>query len=351
MSDTQTALRELSARLATRLQIDQQSFIQTVKSTAFKQSDNVQITDEQMLALLIVADQYKLNPFTKELYAYPDTRNGGVIPVVSVDGWIRIINEHPEFDGVEFNYSSDFVLMEGACAYAYEWAECSISRKDRSKPIVVREYLDECYRAPFKKRNNNSNTSYAINGPWQTHPKRLLRHKSLIQTGRVAFGFAGIYDADEAMRILDSDEVIDTPKVVGRRAADVVSGDVAQHESQVVESADAHEVVQVRNQGVPALPRPEVDAILSQLLVRVKAHGAWEGAYQYVEARMTGEDQKYALEHLKRMESELSCNAQERSADETTAVADPAEGSVAASSPRVMPQLADPAEAGYTAIF
>jgi hypothetical protein len=30
------------------------------------------VTDEQMMALLIVADQYGLNPFTKEIYGYPD---------------------------------------------------------------------------------------------------------------------------------------------------------------------------------------------------------------------------------------------------------------------------------------
>jgi hypothetical protein len=34
-------------------------------------------------------------------------------------------------------------------------------------------------------------------------PKRMHRHKSLIQGARVAFGFAGIYDEDEAHRIIE----------------------------------------------------------------------------------------------------------------------------------------------------
>ena len=39
-------------------------------------------------------------PFTKEIYAHPD-QHKGIVPVVGVDGWIRIVNEHPQFDGIE----------------------------------------------------------------------------------------------------------------------------------------------------------------------------------------------------------------------------------------------------------
>jgi len=41
--------------------------------------------------------------------------------------------------------------------------------------------------------------------PWDTHPKRMHRHKTLIQAARIAFGFSGIYDEDEAERILEKD--------------------------------------------------------------------------------------------------------------------------------------------------
>ena len=68
-----------------------------------------------------------------------------------------------------------------------------IYRIDRSKPVVVREYLDEVMRS----------TSYVT--PWDTHPKRMHRHKAEIQCARIAFGFAGIYDEDEAERIIEKD--------------------------------------------------------------------------------------------------------------------------------------------------
>lgn len=150
-----------------------QDLISTLKATAFKG----QVSDAQMAALLMVANQYGLSPWTKEIYAFPD-RNNGIVPVVGVDGWARIMNEHPQFDGLEFDQDDD------GCT-------CRIFRKDRSRPIAVTEYMSECRRDGV--------------GPWKSHPRRMLRHKAMIQCARLAFGFVGIYDQDEAERIREID--------------------------------------------------------------------------------------------------------------------------------------------------
>jgi len=169
MNMSTTALATLTSKLAARLDIgDGSGMIDTLKATAFKG----QVSDEQMMALLIVANQYALNPWTKEIYAFPD-RNNGIVPVVGVDGWSRIINSHPQFDGMDF-------------AQDAESCTCIIYRKDRSHPIKVSEYMQECRRDV---------------APWKSHPRRMLRHKAMIQCARLAFGFAGIYDQDEAERI------------------------------------------------------------------------------------------------------------------------------------------------------
>lgn len=160
------------AKMADRFSVEPNKLLETLKATAFKAQGGV--SNEQMIALLIVADQYKLNPFTKEVFAFPD--KGGIVPVVSVDGWARILNEHPQFDGIAFHYDE----AEGAMT-------CTIHRKDRSHPTQVTEYMAECKRGTQ---------------PWNSHPRRMLRHKALIQGARVAFGFAGIYDEDEAQRIV-----------------------------------------------------------------------------------------------------------------------------------------------------
>jgi phage recombination protein Bet len=202
----------LRGRFAERYGIESNEVFDILKKTAFKVKDG-EVSDAQLTALLIVADQYKLNPFTKELYAYPDKQNG-IVPVVSVDGWTRIINEHPGFDGLEFGYSDTMVPRAeflGLKKALHEWTECIIYRKDRSHPIIVREYAEECYREPFTgKSQYNKGESYTVDGPWQSHPRRMLRHKAQIQCARIAFGFAGIYDEDEAARMIDmgaADEV------------------------------------------------------------------------------------------------------------------------------------------------
>jgi phage recombination protein Bet len=182
-----TALTTLTSKLAATLNMgDGAGLMETLKATAFKG----QVSDAQMTALLVVANQYGLNPWTKEIYAFPD-KNNGIVPVVGVDGWSRIINNHPQFDGMDFEQDAE------SCT-------CIIHRKDRRHPVKVTEYMAECRRSNV--------------GPWQSHPRRMLRHKAMIQCARLAFGYGGIYDQDEAERIVEvktvdpaTGEIVTTP--------------------------------------------------------------------------------------------------------------------------------------------
>ena len=200
----QARVPSLLAKIAARYSVDANKLMNALKATAFKQRPHESpVSDEQMMALLIVADQYKLNPFTKEIYAYPDKQNG-IVPVVSVDGWTRIVNEHDQFDGVEFEFGPlvPAGTLPGQKFPAHESVTTKIHRKDRSHPICLTEYLDEVYRPPFTGTGKDGKP-YAKEGPWQSHTKRMHRHKSWIQCARLAFGFAGIYDEDEAQRIME----------------------------------------------------------------------------------------------------------------------------------------------------
>lgn len=174
-------------KFAEKYSIEPSKLMETLKSTAFRQQGDKEVTNEQMAALLIVADQYNLNPFTKEIFAFPD--KGGIVPVVSVDGWARIINEHPQCDGFEFFYADESITFKGKQVPI--WTEVHFYRKDRSRPTKVREFWAEVAREGMQ--------------PWQSHPNRMLRHKAFIQGGRLAFGFGGIFDEDEASRIVERD--------------------------------------------------------------------------------------------------------------------------------------------------
>lgn len=227
--------QSLVTRFAEKYHIEPTKLMDTLKATAFRQRGDVVVTNEQMAALLIVADQYKLNPFTKEIFAFND--KGAVVPVVSVDGWSRIINEHPAFNGMEFNYAEEIVNMPGGKPCP-AWCEVVIYRKDRDRTTIVREYLDEVYQAP---RGNNG---YA--GPWQSHTKRFLRHKTLIQGARIAFGFAGIYDEDEANRIVEAQPVQPVQQTVQVRPV-VEAGRSSRLAAIVGTTAKAEEAVVVDN--------------------------------------------------------------------------------------------------------
>ena len=211
-------------KLSNKFEVEPAKFLDTLKSTAFKQKEGKKISDEQMMALMVVSDQYGLNPFTKEIYAFPD--KGGIIPVVGVDGWSRIINQHPKFNGMSFSASDNIITIKGAKPCP-EWMECSIYIKDRDHPVSIREYLDEVYRP--------------IGGPWQTHTKRMLRHKTLIQCARVALGFAGIYDPDEAERIREAQK--------GRSEAPIIIGEteVIPHDKPEIDYIGHKHLIELRN--------------------------------------------------------------------------------------------------------
>ena len=162
--------------MADRFGMDKRAFEATLRATVVPSG----ATQEQFVAFLLVAKEYNLNPLTKEIYAFP-AKGGGIQPIVGVDGWTNIINSNPAFDGCEFQD-----IIEDGKLIAIK---CRIFRKDRSHPTEATEYMDECKRAT---------------DPWRTAPRRMLRHKSLIQCARYAFGYSGIVDPDEAERIIEN---------------------------------------------------------------------------------------------------------------------------------------------------
>lgn len=173
--------KSVLATMANRYGMEPRAFETTVKATLGLDKCN----DGQFAAFLCVANEYGLNPLTKEIYAFP-TKSGGIQPIVGIDGWLNLANSHPMFDGMEF----EDVLDQQGCLAAIT---CRIHRKDRRHSICVTEYMGEC-------RGNT--------GPWKQWPARMLRHKATIQAIRYAFGFAGVMDPDEYERMMTVDSQV-----------------------------------------------------------------------------------------------------------------------------------------------
>lgn len=164
------------AAMAERLSIDAAELQSVVLNTVMP--SGTKVSNEQLVSFLAVANAYGLDPLKREIFAFP-AKGGGIQPIVSIDGWLSIINSRPEFDGMELIENHD---DRGALVSV----TCKIYRNDRNQPTVVTEYLDEC----------SQNTE-----PWKQRPRRMLRHKAAIQCSRYAFGLGGIMEEDEGREL------------------------------------------------------------------------------------------------------------------------------------------------------
>lgn len=205
---------KLITRFANRYSIDPDQLMKTLKDTAFKQPGKFQgdqwqagpeVTNEQMVALLVVAEQYKLNPFLKEIYAFA-SKGGGIVPIIGFDGWINLINSQPTLEYIDIDYAPEgtYIIEKGDQYLSGYWVSCEIKRSDRTRPTKIVEYFDECYR----------NTD-----PWNQTGRRMNRHRAIIQCGRIVFGFGGIYDPDTAARIIEGEatEITTSDRAVSRK--------------------------------------------------------------------------------------------------------------------------------------
>ena len=119
----------------------------------------------QQNALRLIT-KHNLDPFMDEIsiHQYED---GHWQVFISINGWSKLINEHPAFNGISFTESTE--LVGGIPS----WMGCAIYRNDRVVPIEVKEYLCEI------------KTEHSI---WKDMPRRMLRYRVIAQCARLAFG-------------------------------------------------------------------------------------------------------------------------------------------------------------------
>lgn len=219
-----TERRSVIREMAHKYGMEPDTFEATVRATCMPQGNNVQpMTREEFAAGIMVAEKYTLNPILREIYFYP-RKGGGIVPVVSIDGWLSLINRRKELDGIEFDELHD---EKGKLVSI----TCRIYRTDRKHPTIVTEHLSECWRDTI---------------PWKM-PHRMLRHKALIQCARYAFGFAGIHDEDEAERIVEA------------VAVQQISGPSAPPPPPTIESRQQEPAPPANTNAGPAAPPAEVE--------------------------------------------------------------------------------------------
>lgn len=151
--------------------LEEAPFLEAIKQTVMPGN----ATMAQTAAFLQVANKYSLNPFIKEIYAFP-TKGGGIMPMISIDGWLSIANRDARFDGYEYEEIRD---EKGQL----EGGQITVYRNDRQRAFTHREWFTEC------KRNTE---------PWNNMPRRMMENRTTAQGIRRALGISGVVDSDEA---------------------------------------------------------------------------------------------------------------------------------------------------------
>lgn len=125
------------------------------------------ITPYTQVQLLRLASKHLLDPLSDEI-SIMETKEG-FLPFITIDGWAKLMNQHPQYAGMSLREPTD------SNSHLPAWMECTIYRNDRILPIVVKEYLEEVMT------NHPS---------WHQMPRRMLRHRVIQQCARLAFGIS-----------------------------------------------------------------------------------------------------------------------------------------------------------------
>ncbi len=118
--------------------------------------------------LLRLANKHQLDPLSDEI-ALLQNQDQTYQPFITIDGWSKLINNHPQYAGMSLRDSTELIDSIPT------WMECTIYRNDRILPIVIKEYLEEV-------RTDDPS--------WKHMPRRMLRHKVIQQCARLALGIS-----------------------------------------------------------------------------------------------------------------------------------------------------------------
>lgn len=157
---SEPTLDRLVKEVANVLGINSQELSHWVKETV--------VPEEVLKLILRTALRLKLNPLLGQIDWEPNLDSSYEV-YIPVDGWIAMIHREHSFKGLTFSQATE--IEEGIPL----WMECSIYRSDLIQPITVREYYSEL------------KTNHPI---WNQMPRRMLRHKTLQQCARLAFGIS-----------------------------------------------------------------------------------------------------------------------------------------------------------------
>lgn len=171
--------------------------VDLIKSTVAKGA-----TDDELKLFLHLAQTYGLDPFAKEIWCIKYGTKAATI-FTSRDGYLKIANGHPAFDGIvgDVVHENDhFQVGNASVEHEYKFprgnivgAYALVFRKDRSHPSYV--------FAPFAEYE-------AANNPtWRNYPSAMILKVAEAMALKRAFSISGLVTREELDASRDDDDV------------------------------------------------------------------------------------------------------------------------------------------------
>ena len=228
LPQTQAAKRSILDKMSKVYGIMPDTLHKTLVKTIFPSEKKA--TPEQVAAFLVVCDRTGLDPFQREIYAFP-ARDGGIVPVIGADGYYRALKDDTSITGIGVDYSYDSSDALFSCT-------ARIYKGGETPYVEITEFL---------KENKRSTPN------WNQMPHRMLRHRALMQATRIACGLHGVYTHEEAADIPGVDtrtvdvEVVQEP-VVEMPSIDLSQAKDATHEEPALVPEDFKEELAKKDQ-------------------------------------------------------------------------------------------------------
>jgi phage recombination protein Bet len=146
-------------------QWESREMVETLKQTVCKGA-----TDAQFRMFIEVCKATGLNPFLKEIWYVPSV---GVM--AARDGYLRVANDHPQFDGMETRVERDERNVPIK-------ATCTVWRKDRNHPVICEAFYSE-----YKKGGN----------VWSTYPSAMISKVAEVLALKRSFAINGVVTQEE----------------------------------------------------------------------------------------------------------------------------------------------------------
>lgn len=145
---------------------DNPEIISTIKQTVCKGA-----TDAQLRVFLEVCKRTGLDPFLKEIWYVAEKS----LIMAARDGYLRVANEHPMFDGMETRVERDDKKVPIR-------ATCTVYRKDRAHPITCEAYYSE-----YKKSSP----------VWTQYPSAMISKVAEVLALKRSFAINGVVTEEE----------------------------------------------------------------------------------------------------------------------------------------------------------